>query len=80
MLITVIVLQILIGATVIFTELNMYIAMFHQSLAVILFMMLSFLFWFKCNRMATCQSPQSNVDAWEKGPDLGVSESLERTK
>ena len=46
MLITVIVLQILIGATVIFTELNMYIAMFHQSLAVILFMMLSFLFWF----------------------------------
>ena len=46
MLITLIVLQILIGATVIFTELNMYIAMFHQSLAVILFMMLSFLFWF----------------------------------
>ena len=45
-LVAVIVLQILIGATVIFTELNMYIAMFHQSLAVILFMMLSFLFWF----------------------------------
>ena len=45
-LVTVIVLQILIGATVIFTELNMYIAMLHQSLAVILFMMLSFLFWF----------------------------------
>ena len=45
-LVTVIALQILIGATVIFTELNMYIAMFHQSLAVILFMMLSFLFWF----------------------------------
>jgi len=38
--------QIFIGATVIFTDLNMYIAMFHQSLAVILFMMLSFLFWF----------------------------------
>jgi cytochrome c oxidase assembly protein subunit 15 len=46
MLVIVIALQILIGATVIFTELNMYIAMFHQSLAVILFMMLSFLFWF----------------------------------
>ena len=45
-LVAVIVLQILIGATVIFTELNMYIAMLHQSLAVILFMMLSFLFWF----------------------------------
>ena len=45
-LVVVIVLQILIGATVIFTELNMYIAMLHQSLAVILFMMLSFLFWF----------------------------------
>tara|TARA_Y100001970_G_scaffold26437_1_gene31835 strand:+ start:2042 stop:2932 length:891 start_codon:yes stop_codon:yes gene_type:complete len=45
-LVTVITLQILIGATVIFTELNMFIAMFHQSLAVILFMMLSFLFWF----------------------------------
>ena len=45
-LVTIIVLQILIGATVIFTELNMYIAMLHQSLAVILFMMLSFLFWF----------------------------------
>ena len=45
-LVTVIALQIIIGATVIFTELNMFIAMFHQSLAVILFMMLSFLFWF----------------------------------
>lgn len=45
-LVIVIVFQIVIGATVIFTELNMYIAMFHQSLAVILFMMLSFLFWF----------------------------------
>ena len=45
-LVAVIVLQIFIGATVIFTELNMYIAMLHQSLAVILFMMLSFLFWF----------------------------------
>ena len=45
-LVVVIALQIIIGATVIFTELNMYVAMFHQSLAVILFMMLSFLFWF----------------------------------
>jgi len=45
-LVIVIALQIIIGATVIFTELNMFIAMFHQSLAVILFMMLSFLFWF----------------------------------
>ena len=45
-LVAVIVLQILIGATLIFTELKMYIAMLHQSLAVILFMMLSFLFWF----------------------------------
>ena len=46
LLVIIIAVQIFIGATVIFTELNMYIAMFHQSLAVILFMMLSFLFWF----------------------------------
>ncbi len=46
MLVIVIGLQIIIGASVIYTELNMFIAMFHQSLAVILFMMLSFLFWF----------------------------------
>ncbi len=45
-LISLIILQILIGATVIFTELNLFIAMFHQSIAVILFIVLSFLFWF----------------------------------
>lgn len=45
-LIITIILQVLIGATVIFTELNMYIAMIHQSVAVILFMVLSLLFWF----------------------------------
>jgi heme A synthase len=42
----IIILQILMGAIVIFTELNLYIAMLHQSLAVILFMVLSFLYWF----------------------------------
>ena len=45
-LISLIILQILIGATVIFTELNLFIAMFHQAIAVILFIVLSFLFWF----------------------------------
>jgi cytochrome c oxidase assembly protein subunit 15 len=40
------ILQILLGATVIFTELNLFIAMLHQSIAVIIFIMLSFLFWF----------------------------------
>ena len=45
-LISLIILQILIGAIVIFTELNLFIAMFHQSIAVILFIVLSFLFWF----------------------------------
>ena len=45
-LMTIIILQILMGAIVIFTELNLYIAMLHQSLAVILFMVLSFLYWF----------------------------------
>ena len=33
-------LQILLGATVIFTELNLFIAMLHQSIAVIIFIML----------------------------------------
>ena len=45
-LISLIILQILIGATVIFTELNLFIAMLHQAIAVILFIVLSFLFWF----------------------------------
>ena len=45
-LISLIILQILIGATVIFTEVNILIAMLHQSIAVILFIVLSFLFWF----------------------------------
>jgi cytochrome c oxidase assembly protein subunit 15 len=45
-LMIIIILQILMGAIVIFTELNLYIAMLHQSLAVILFMVLSFLYWF----------------------------------
>ena len=39
-------LQILLGATVIFTELNLFIAMLHQSIAVLIFIVLSFLFWF----------------------------------
>ena len=39
-------LQILLGAIVIFTELNLFIAMLHQSIAVLIFIMLSFLFWF----------------------------------
>jgi heme a synthase len=45
LLILIISVQIFLGASVIFTEINMYIAMLHQALAVILFMMLSFLFW-----------------------------------
>ena len=45
-LISLIILQILIGATVIFTELNLFIAMLHQSIAVLIFIVLSFLFWF----------------------------------
>ena len=40
------ILQILLGATVIFTELNLFIAMLHQSIAVLIFIVLSFLFWF----------------------------------
>ena len=39
-------LQILLGAIVIFTELNLFIAMLHQSIAVLIFIVLSFLFWF----------------------------------
>ena len=39
-------LQILLGVTVIFTELNLFIAMLHQSIAVLIFIVLSFLFWF----------------------------------
>ena len=45
-LISMTILQILLGATVIFTELNLFIAMLHQSIAVIIFIVLSFLFWF----------------------------------